>query len=69
MKFRDAFFVFMYLLKAKEWYIIAGSDNDHIKLAKIEFTKVLHQVNNDYDNVVVGEELLSEAKEILEAGK
>ncbi len=66
MKFRDAFFVFRYLLRAKEWYIIADTERDHIKMAHINLNKVIHHVNQECADAAGCFNALDEAKKILE---
>lgn len=65
MKFWRAFNIFLFLLEAKEWYIIANNENRHLKDADIAFGKLINTINNDGNDFVNSETLLMEAKELI----
>lgn len=65
MKFWRAFNIFMFLLRAKEWYIIADNDHAHIKDCFIMPSKLTYTVQTDIDNHIGGEILIDKAKDIL----
>jgi hypothetical protein len=65
MKFWRAFKIFLFLLKAKEWFVIADNADKHIIDADITTGKVLSVIQRNDQDVINQESLLRQAKELL----
>lgn len=65
MPFWRAFNIFIFLLKAREWYVIADNEENHIKDASIKFGKFIATTEMDKETFVNQEILLDQAKELL----
>jgi hypothetical protein len=65
MKVKEALFVFRFLLRAKQWYIIAENESQHIKIANIETGKLLQAIKTDTNDFLQGERLVNEANNLI----
>ena len=65
MKFFRAFNIFLFLLEANEWYIIADNKYRHIKDANMKFGKFIQTTKTDADVFIQQEMLINEANDIL----
>ena len=65
MKFINACKIFFKLLKADEWYVIAGNRHSHYVDAKIKIGTLQKMVTDNIDDAVTGFKIMEEVTQIL----